>query len=212
MIRKPDWLSFHCVVVILLLATLFFFGCIVLIIIWTLFDQGLTICASPKGIIYMQDFWFNYKALIESFFYSLSLYVAAYNLEKYINVERCKALGDIRAKLNTNEKRIIHSYLLPSDDQIPIVDVLEDELSTLHKDENSYHSNIDVFDYLGTLELGAIMLKLNVLSFNEFYNQFGYRIKNAYVNEYIRSHIEDPENDYSYLRYAIGKMRKFKKL
>lgn len=68
MIRKPDWLSFHCVVVILLLATLFFFGCIVLIIIWTLFDQGLTICASPKGIIYMQDFWFNYKALIESFF------------------------------------------------------------------------------------------------------------------------------------------------
>ena len=158
----------------------------------------------------MQDFWFNYKALIEAFFYSLSLYVAAYNLEKYINVERCKALGEIRAKLNTNEKRIIHSYLLPSD--VPIVKDLEGELSLLHKDENSYHPSIDIFDYLGTLELGAIMLKLNVLSFNEFYNQFGYRIENAYANESIRSHIEDPENDYTYLRYAIGKMRKLKKL
>ena len=52
------------------------------------------------------------------------------------------------------------------------------------------------------------MLKRKVISFTLFNNQFGYRIVNAYKNDFIRSHIEDPNNNYIYLRYAVEELRK----
>ena len=55
---------------------------------------------------------------------------------------------------------------------------------------------IDVFNYLGTLELGILMVEMGLIEKETFYSQFGYRIENVFdtdnndiININIRQHI-----------------------
>ena len=67
---------------------------------------------------------------------------------------------------------------------------------------NLHIKNTTICDYLGTVELGAIMLRKGMISVDEFYNQFGYRIENIFRNSDICQHINNNYKYYKYLIYA----------
>ncbi|MBQ5978539.1 MAG: hypothetical protein IJL58_00780 [Bacteroidales bacterium] len=146
--------------------------------------------------------------MIESLGGLLTLWVIAYNLMRYIDLETVHSLGYLRELLNTKEKKIIHNYLLDPDDIDPIIKEI-DRQSVIDSDNGNsiIHSNIELFDYLGTIELGAIMLDRSVINEEEFENQFGYRIENIrrYINKNSKfmEHICDEENNYVYLKRIL---------
>lgn len=58
-----------------------------------------------EGVSMMQEFWLEYKYIIQAFGGCLTLFIVSYNLQKYIDVETVKALGDLRNKLNSKDKK-----------------------------------------------------------------------------------------------------------
>lgn len=64
-----------------------------------------------------------------------------------------------------------------------------------------------MFDYLGTVELGAIMLKHKVINYDEFYNQFGYRLENIMMNDRVMKHLEKEKIYYKYLWGIIQRIQ-----
>lgn len=138
---------------------------------------------------------------------TLSLWVVCYNLTRYIDIETVKLLGKLREQLNTEGKKKIHFYLLDgSDDKTAIIPELEKDPRyvpvrpiPLQPEEKIYHVNVELFDYLGVIELGAIMLELGVISKDAFDNQFGYRLRNIMNNPQIIKHIEKNSEYYTKL-------------
>lgn len=148
-----------------------------------------------QGIDTMLDFWRGYEPLFSTIGKCLTLLIINSNLLRYIDVETVKLLGDLRGRLQSEAKKNIHNYLLKETDKKPI-------LNDLNLEDNP---NIEIFDYLGTLELGAIMLSRNVITQREFDNQFGYRIKNVRDNQELQNHIEKEKDHYAYLYQLVNK-------
>lgn len=157
----------------------------------------------------MQEFWLEYKYIIQTFGGCLTLFIVSYNLQKYIDIETVKALGDLRDKLNSEDKKKLHTFLMHESEKEPILQ--ESGKSSNGNDKVSYN-NTTLFDYIGTIELGAIMVKRNVISINEFYNQFGYRVENLINNADIKLHIKDNINYYKELQYIVQRLIKADKL
>ena len=67
-------------------------------------------------------------------------------------------------------------------------------------------SNAEFFDYIGTIELGAIMVRRGVISVDEFYNQFGYRVENIWANEGVKKHISNNKSYYKDLNFIIRRL------
>ena len=86
--------------------------------------------------------------MIESLGGLLTLWVIAYNLMRYIDLETVHSLGYLRELLNTKEKKIIHNYLLDPDDIDPIIKEI-DRQSVIDSDNGNsiIHSNIELFDH-----------------------------------------------------------------
>ena len=140
-------------------------------------------------------FWRNYTDLIKALGYSVTLWIACYNLKRFIDIETVKALGDLREKLNSTEKKKIHSYLIKEEKCILPIETNDCAISP----------NIELFDYFGTLELGALMENKEVISFDEFYRQFGYRIKKVAKNEKTRPYLESKPESYKVLKEMVNK-------
>lgn len=161
---------------VLLVATLFFTVCV----LFAFTREFIVSCWRPDvsvaGVRNMQEFWQMYTPLLKAFFYSLTLLIACHTLIKYTDVETCRSLGEIRTKLNENPKKVIHNSLLD-----PVYrEKLQEQVDIYFKDHPEEKaaaglSGVEFLDYLGTLELGAIMLQRGILSENEFFDQFGYR-------------------------------------
>lgn len=162
-----------------------------------------------EGVSTMQEFWLEYKYIIHAFGGSLTLFIVSYNLQKYIDVETVKALGDLRNKLNSEDKNKIHTFLMPKEDKAAILIEID---TSIDNKSNITGSNAVLFDYIGTIELGAIMVKRKVISINEFYNQFGYRVENLMNNAAIRSHIKGNIGYYKELQYIVQQLIKADKL
>ena len=162
-----------------LIAAIILFFYIVFIVIWSAIKGGWCIDTEADVLTNVRLFWEEHSLLIKAFFYSLTLFVASHTLIKYIDVETSRSLGEIRSKLNDEPKKIIHNSLLLDKDLETIKKYLKGKLETLHfSGDNVDLTEVEVLDYLGTLELGAIMLQRGLLSNNEFYDQFGYRYEN----------------------------------
>ena len=181
------------------IVSVFSFCCIVLILLDSLFHEGWTVLPTRGGVYGLQQFWNSYRLLLKALAYSLTLFVAAYTIKKYIDVETCRAIGEIRSKFIETNKMDLHTYLLQPEDREPILKEF---------DTKETHPNAIIFDYLGTIELGAIMLKRKIISLDEFNNQFGYRVSNVYNNEALMGHVLKESNNYEYLLYAIDRMDK----
>ena len=175
----------------------------------------------------------NPKFMIKCLGAILSLWVIAFNLKKYIDVQTVQLLGDLRKMLNSDEKRRIHFFLMRKEDKKAVIDKLEkderykkkeenedaeivysvdskdDQLKEQHNIDNGTinHSNVELFDYLGTIELGAIMLDLGLITTEQFKNQFGYRLDNIMESPDLLRHLTDEQSSYYYLWKAICLMR-----
>ena len=146
-----------------------------------------------------RDILLNYDFWVKCLGGCVTLWVVVYNLKKYIDVEMVNAIGRLRDSFNDEKKKRIHYYLLDKEEITPILGnkTADSEYGTKEID------NIDLFDYLGTIELGAIMLERGVISVDEFNNQFGYRIDNLIANTEVLKYINENKAYYSKLIFAI---------
>lgn len=132
----------------------------------------------------------------------MTLWIASYQLAKYIDVETINSLAQLREMLNSEEKKKIHTALFDPEDKEPILP----ELQSKNPDRTMDFSNAEFFDYIGTIELGAIMVRRGVISVDEFYNQFGYRVENIWVNEGVKKHISNNKSYYKDLNFIIRRL------
>lgn len=153
--------------------------------------------------------WIEYKVWVNCFGGCLTLWVISYNLKKFIDIETVKALGDLRTKLNDEKKKEIHSYLLPECDKKNIIFCKSD---TKTEENHLTINNVDLLDYIGTIELGAIMVKRGAITLDEFYNQFGYRVQNLMRNAEISKHLNNNAGYYDDLMCIVDLLKKEKKL
>lgn len=94
----------------------------------------------------------------------MTLWIASYQLAKYIDVETINSLAQLREMLNSEEKKKIHTALFDPEDKEPILP----ELQSKNPDRTMDFSNAEFFDYIGTIELGAIMVRRGVISILNF--------------------------------------------
>ena len=203
-----------------LLYVLPFLGLVALVFIIILLIHGNAVsdeCCKERLFLEL-EFWLKALGAI------VSTWVLTYTLKKTSDTACVQALAEIRTKLNSDEKKKIHFFLMDDEDEKPAI------LEGLEKNPN-YRSNFDpskqaegganfridmsnveLFDYLGTIELGAIMLERGLISLKEFKNQFGYRLVNIVKNPEVRAHLIDPECDYSFLLEAICTLKRQKLL
>ena len=179
--------------------------CIVIIVFDALLTGAWRILIGAEGVKGLQMFWLPYAPLLKVFFYSMTLFVASHTLMKYIDVETCRSLGEIRNKLHDDPKKKIHNYLMDEKDK---KEEIIEKLKSFSNDGTDL-SNVEIFDYLGTLELGAIMLTRGILSEKEFYNQFGYRFENLANAPELLAHIEQQHEYYEPLRFAMEVTKKY---
>ena len=158
--------------------------CVSLIIIEAFLTEGIRIQCNSDGVKNMVVFWKDYSALIITLGSCLTLFIANYNLGQYLNVETINALATLRNMLNSPENRRVHEYLLPDDERKAILPNC--------KTETDFQNirNIDIFNYIGTLELGRLMWDNGVIDESKFKNQFGYRFENLFNSKEIKEHIK----------------------
>lgn len=118
----------------------------------------------------------------------LSFLVAVITLKKTIDIQAIDSLAKLRTMLNSPEKKDINSRLIKEVSQVP-------ELS------------IEELDYIGTIELGAIMHRKGIISDTELYNQFGYRVENICNSSLYEKITEDDSyyNDFKYIKDIVEK-------
>lgn len=194
---------------ILLVLSVILFTALAIVFFQTLFCWEYHPLITREGVSAMQKFWLEYKYIIQAFGGCLTLFIVSYNLQKYIDVETLKALGDLRNKLNSKDKKKLHTFLMHEDDRTAVLTELD---RPVDNKGNIAYSNAVLFDYIGTIELGAIMVKRKVISIDEFYNQFGYRVENLMNNTAIKSHIKDNIYYYKELQYIVQRLIKADKL
>ncbi len=171
------------------------------------FTSGWIFSGNSKGIKSMIDFWKDYSPLICLSGAVLTLFVANRNLMKHIDIETINSLSILRDKLNSDTNKDIHSYLCGEEPQRQTI------IANKQYSKNSiYHLfyPTEIYNYLGTLELGAIMLLRKAVTYDEFYNQFGYRIESIKGNTEIMKHINSKDNKkyYRAINYAIKQINK----
>lgn len=157
--------------------------CVLIIIIEAFLTNGIRIQCNSEGVKNMIVFWKDYSALIITLGSCLTLFIANYNLGQYLNVETINALATLRNMLNSPENRRVHEYLLPDDERKAILPNCETETDFQNI------RNIDIFNYIGTLELGCLMWDNGVIDKEKFGNQFGYRVDNISNSKEIKEHI-----------------------
>jgi len=157
------------------------------------------------------------KFLLIACFSLLTLFVAGKQLQKQTDVATITALTELRKQLTSERNRNIHFVLLPEDEQETILK--EQDVNERMKEENELMQaekilTIDVLNYLGTLELGVLMVRKNLIDMKTFYSQFGYRIENIFEEENsdihanVRKHINSEKSYYKNILWGYEKIRK----
>ena len=102
-----------------------------------------------------------------------TLYVAGINLKKYTDLASIDALSKLRDRLYTDKKCEIHKVIMDKK-SLQKTCRIEDCKGCL------LGNNVEINDYLGTLELGGFMYERELMSEDEFDNQFSYRVNNVF--------------------------------
>jgi hypothetical protein len=216
--QHPFLKTFHCLLLILSLVSLVFLTRSLIVN----FDGSIR-------CVWLQ--WGFWSGILYG---CLTLWVISYNLMKFIDVEATRAVGDLRIKLHDDDNMEIHKLLMASDDEEEGNSILreikerksgsgcKESLSIAggtesieDNPEKSTETNVDgakLFNYLGTIELGSIMLQKRLVTFDEFFNQFGYRVQNiancTALMEYVRS--DGNKDYYDNLLYVIDEFHRRK--
>lgn len=175
-----------------------------LLFLWCIGSFIWSLSVNTENISHVLKIWIDYKFLVNCFGGCLTLWVISYNLKKFIDIETVKALGDLRTKLNDDKKKDIHTFLFPPEDKVPI---LKGEDKNNSPYSTPQFANADIFDYIGTIELGAIMVERGAITLDEFKNQFGYRVENIKNNSELMNHIKKYKKYYSNFLYLERKIQ-----
>lgn len=189
---------YACVVIILVCII-----CFAIVFLHSLFSYDWTFSPSKEGVKRMVDFWSDYANLFKLLIAATTILIADVNLKKFSDTEAVKALSDIRGKLAREELVHIHDSLI-SEEEKRGFSIPDSQNSTLESCSNTVYC--DVLDYLGTIELGAIMLQKGLISLEDFNNQFGYRIQNIRDNKQIMAHLEEYKIYYDAFFYALHQL------
>lgn len=183
--------------------------------------------------------WLNWQLLAVCLYGCLTLWIISYNLMKFIDVEAIKAVSDLRMKLHDKDNMEIHKLLLAGDEEGDEIakeimnDATDSDSNYASKTSvkkqvggnhvNSQKDNPDkptetkvddalLFNYLGTIELGSIMLQKGIITFDEFFNQFGYRVQNIANCPALMEHVRSDGNKdyYDNLLYVIDEFHRRK--
>jgi len=138
------------------------------------------------------------KFLLIACFSLLTLFVAGKQLQKQTDVATITGLIELRKLLTSEQNRQVHFALSEDEDKTALSN--KEKKIEANKDVNnllpaSEIPMIDVYNYLGTIELGVEMVKRNLIDINTFYSQFGYRIENIFdvensnIHSRVREHI-----------------------
>ena len=178
-----------------------------------------------EGFKNMVKFWQDYDLLVKCFAGCASIWIAGYTLNKSLDIYAFNSLSELRSKFNEPGKKALHLFLMKHSEGVRDKDKSDSalaegkDLKTKDQDISSKVAEIqgfdstDVLDYLGVVELGAIMLKREIITFQEFCNQFGYRIEYLLENDTIRQHVlTDAREYYDDLCEVIRLMRRENKL
>ena len=203
---------------IFLAITVMLFICLLWIVIDAAVVDKYTIQIDLAGIQNLQTFWREYSFLLKGFAGCATIVIAGYNLTKYVEVARIESLSALREKLNDQNKKYLHMDLVSKDDkdwemvkQIASgAKHLKDQIKQCS--DESRDSIADIYDYLGVIELGARMVKGQVISIEEFNNQFGYRVKNILNCPALREHIYRNIESYDDFRYVVDRLIEHKKI
>jgi hypothetical protein len=144
--------------------------------------------------------------------------VASTQLRKYIDMACINALIELRKQLTTGTNRNIHFALSPEDEKKTIAEELDEKNSRQGTLKDTGLKNlheipmIDVFNYLGTIELGAQMVIQKLIPIDIFYNQFGYRIENIFeenqpIHKTVQKHINDNRSYYKDLLWIYNQIK-----
>lgn len=114
--------------------------------------------------------------------------IATITLKKTTDIQAVDSLARLRTMLNSDEKKKIHQDLIEKAKE-------EDELS------------VEQLDYIGIIELGAIMHRKGIIDDKELYNQFGYRVENIMKSSLHEKLSRDTSyyKDYFYIEDVIKK-------
>ena len=205
-------LTSACLTAIFGLITIVLFVLIATVAIEAVAVEGYVLQFNTGGIIKFQEFWETHLFLLKSFAGCATIFIAGYNLTKYVEVARIESLSALREKLNDDNKKALHLDLINRNDpdwqlveRIKSYANHQDVQLNLSTNEANY-SIADIYDYLGVIELGAQMLKSHVISIDEFYNQFGYRVKNILECSILREHIGRNIESYDDLLYVVNEL------
>ena len=180
----------------------------------------IIVCANPKynlqltpaGIEEFTKFWTNYELVLKILVSGITLVITGYTLTHALHIATINSLKDLRERLNDSGKKSFMLFLMkafetPDDSSdsnlaeriVSSASQLDHPMVT----ENQIAFNsADILDYLGVIELGNHMLKRRLITIEEFYNQFGYRLEYLLANQQIFKHIyNDAEGYYKDLQF-----------
>lgn len=144
--------------------------------------------------------WVNLQFFLTALFGLVTLYVASRQLHKRSETACINSLIELRKQLTTGNNRNVHYALSPDEDKKTLND--KDVVpKSCGLEETEKIPMIDVFNYLGTLELGVQMVKRKMIPQDTFYNQFGYRLENIFegnsdIHKKVRNHINECKSYY----------------
>lgn len=157
------------------------------IVLTVLDSYKLNLTINKQGFIYFLSLFDAFKTLLAATFIIIPVYLALETLISNINNQEGKALLDLRGILNEPESKEIHIKIRGQDcdwgNGIPQYE--QNDANTWRKIDN----------YLGVLELINILIDKNVISIENFNNQFGYRVNNVFQNQDIKDYIDNTVNN-----------------
>lgn len=166
---------------------------------------------NTEGFKNFQDFWQEQVSLLKGFLSCATVWIASYTLNRSLDVSTVNSLCVLREKFSEKGKKKFHLFLMANCAKKEQQKNTDSDIAKRMKETSGItqyeFDSADVFDYLGVVELGAIMLKRGALTFTEFYNQFGYRVEYLWSVDEIRRHIE---NNSQYYKDFIDLIELFK--
>ena len=174
---------------LIILFALFF--SIIYVLLVAFIEIGIKPCFNISGLKTIVDYYRPFFPLFKAFIAFSTLHIAIINVNKYITIEAIRSIESLRNRLEKRECKEIHQWLEePKESNITIKDFF----------------TTDIHSYLGTIEMGSLMVQKGLISIHIFKRQFGYRIANIVESPEIVSIIAENEEYYEDLLWIIKEL------
>jgi len=190
-----------------------------LLFVLIIFQLGLILVfkfGTPHAVnasIHSLFFWFGkeagYGKLTVMLFSTAALFIVSYNLSRFLNeyrkrsdIKGIKAFTELRKMLDENKE----NFEIHRDLHFGKYEFIE---SPSTKEEET--KQMELFRYLGTIELAASMVRKGVINIEQFDKQFGYRIDDIVRCTMLKDYLYCNKESWTDLIWIIRKIEKHRK-